>query len=345
MIGAPGGTALRYVVVYNPIAGQGRATKVAVEVQALLESKGHVVEARASERAGHIAQMAGQMAAEGAGAHAGAHSEAHSGTRSGEGSPDRLLVLGGDGSLREAAAGLLGGGAEGPTLPELGILPFGTGNVVARELGLPLDPLRAASTIEASGSVPYDVGWAAPDGGAAQPFLAMIGVGFDASITRRIGEARATRLGGAVYRRSAALLYGASGLAELASLRPARFSVSLDGADVSSRACAAVLSNAETYGRGMAVSPGASPGDGVLDLYVRSSATPWAGAASLIAAQLRRTGPEWVAIRARGVRARFEAAAHGKLPWQLDGDPMEPAGFVDVSVAPRALRLIGKLRR
>lgn len=318
-----GGTNLRYVVVYNPIAGQGRANKVAVEVQALLDSQGHTVEPRVSERPGHIADLAAELVP--------------------KGSCDRLLVLGGDGSLREAAAGLLRSGASETSLPELGILPFGTGNVVARELGLPLDPLAAASTIESSGAVPYDVGWATADGGAPEPFLAMLGVGFDASITRRIGAARATRIGGAVYRRSAPLLYGASGLAELVSLRPARFSVSLDGAEISPRACAAILSNTETYGRGMAISPGASASDGILDLYVRSSAAPWASTASLIAAQLRREGPGWAGARARGVHARFESGANGNLPWQLDGDPMSPARRVDVSVTPSALRLVGCL--
>ncbi|MEM8710516.1 MAG: diacylglycerol kinase family protein [Planctomycetota bacterium] len=321
---------MRYVVVYNPVAGQGRATKVTVQVQALLESKGHAVEARASERAGHIAQMGAELAKEMATQPAPA---------------GRLLVLGGDGSLREAAAGLLGAGVSDASLPELGILPFGTGNVVARELGLPLEPLKAASAIEASASVPFDVGWATPDGGAAEPFLAMIGAGFDASITRRIGAARNTRIGGAIYRRSAGLLYGVSGLAELASLRPARFSVVAGDDEITSSACAAVLSNTETYGRGMSVSPGASPSDGVLDLFVRTSATPWAGVASLVSAQLRREGPGWVAARARATRATLLAASSsGNFPWQLDGDPMPPAARVEVSVAPGALRLVGDLR-
>lgn len=103
-------------MLFNPIAGRGRAVQVASSVVARLKALGHGAEERRSERAGHIRVLAAEVAGE----------------------VDRVLVLGGDGSLREAAAGLLE--LDPSARPELGVLPFGTGNVVARELGLPLDP-------------------------------------------------------------------------------------------------------------------------------------------------------------------------------------------------------------
>lgn len=308
-----------YTVVFNPIAGSGRSVDVAAQVGAMLEARGHSVELRASERVGHIAELCASSVA------------------------DRFLVLGGDGSLREAAAGLLGRTGE-QSQPELGILPFGTGNVVARELGLPLDPVRAAEVMEASSSVPFDVGWAETPGREPEVFLAMLGLGYDAAVAARIGRSRATRFGGAVYKRSAASLYAAAGARELLALSPPRFRVALDGVPVSGGAVAAVLSNTETYGKGMAMSPGARADDGLFDLHLRSSASPLVEALALTAAQLRRRGPAWVCQRHRGRVAVFAAVQEDRpFAWQVDGDPMGLAREVSVRIQPSAVRLIGTL--
>jgi diacylglycerol kinase family enzyme len=308
---------VRYSVLFNPIAGRGQAGSVAESVQRQLEGGGHRVELQASERAGHIAELA-----EGA-------------------SADRVLVLGGDGSLREAAGGLLRRGGD---LPELGILPFGTGNVVARELGLPLDPLAAAVTMEASEAVAFDVGWAQCDDAEPQAFLAMLGIGYDAAVAGRIGRSRATALGGAVYKRSAGVLYGAAGLRELFALKVPRFQVTTGDQSIMVSAAAAVLSNTETYGKGMAMSPGANAADGLFHLHLRSSAAPWTGAAALVAAQFRRSAPGWAVSQSTGNAFEF-AALDRAVPmlWQLDGDPLGPVRRIVATMQPRALRLIGAL--
>ncbi len=306
---------MQYSVLFNPIAGRGRAGAVAESVQRLLEEQGHRVTLRASERAGHIAELAEFADA------------------------DRVLVLGGDGSLREAAGGLLRR-ADDP--PELGILPFGTGNVVARELGLPLDPIAAAVEMEASDATPFDVGFAQCDDAEPEAFLAMLGIGYDAAVAGRIGRSRATALGGAVYKRSAGLLYGAAGLRELMAFKPPRFDVQTGGQPVMESVAAAVLSNTETYGKGMAMSPGASATDGLFHLHLRVSAAPWTGALALVAAQFRRSAPGWAVSQEVGDGFEF-VAADGAAPflWQLDGDPLGSARRIAATMRPGALRLIG----
>ncbi|MFT6109330.1 MAG: diacylglycerol kinase (ATP) [Planctomycetota bacterium] len=308
---------VRYSVIYNPVAGSGRSVGVAATVGEMLEARGHSVELMASERPGHIAALSAQTDA------------------------DRVLVLGGDGSLREAAAGLL---SRTGSLPELGILPFGTGNVVARELGLPLNPERAAEVMERSAAVAFDVGWASVEGQSPEVFLAMLGVGYDAAVAMRIGKARATRLGGALYKRSAGALYAAAGLRELCALSPPRFRVSMDGEEVGARAVAAVLSNTETYGKGMAMSPGASAADGLFDLHLRSSASPLVEAVALASAQFRRSGPAWACQRSQGRGAVLTAIDPSRpVAWQLDGDPLGAADEITVTMQAGALRLIGAL--
>jgi len=89
---------------------------------------------------------------------------------------DRLVVAaGGDGTVNEVLNGLS---------PEatLGVLPLGTANVLARELGLPLDPTEACRRILEGERSRVDFGVATDDGGAERRFVCMAGIGFDAKV-------------------------------------------------------------------------------------------------------------------------------------------------------------------
>ena len=94
---------------------------------------------------------------------------------------DAIVAAGGDGTIHDVAAGLLG------TQAPLGIIPQGTANVFAREIGLPSSPERIASTLMngATGTIP--VGRV-----NGQPILFVVGIGFDAEAVRQF-ETRGTR--------------------------------------------------------------------------------------------------------------------------------------------------------
>ncbi|MEE2940817.1 MAG: diacylglycerol kinase family protein [Planctomycetota bacterium] len=310
---------MRYALLYNPIAGRGRAATAAAEAMALLEGAGHHVHEGRSERAGHIAEMSEALA----------------------GKVDRLLALGGDGSLREAAAGLLASGEAGRVA--LGVLPLGNGNVVAREAALPLDPVGAARALDGAEEWCIDVGWAKAEGWSEEElFLAMAGFGYDAAVAERVDRARsgAGSLGAGWYRRSADTLYGCVAASEMVRPRPARFAVEVDGAEASRSAAALVVSNVRTYGKGMEMVPGAAADDGAFGYQLRERGAPWATAASLVAAQLRRRPPRWAARLGEARRVTVRAQGAGAFPWQLDGDPMERASSVELRLEPGALRLL-----
>jgi diacylglycerol kinase (ATP) len=94
---------------------------------------------------------------------------------------DRLVIAaGGDGTVNEVLNGL----SEGATL---GILPLGTANVLARELGLPLDPQGACERILTGSASRMDVGVATEEDGTERRFACMAGIGFDADVVREVG--------------------------------------------------------------------------------------------------------------------------------------------------------------
>lgn len=241
----------------------------------------------------------------------------------------RLVVVGGDGTLREAAEGL---GPRAGTV-ELGFVPMGNANVVARELGIPLDPVRSVDVATAGEARVFDALRA-----NGRFVLAMVGVGYDGVVTRRVTRARAGGLTGAWYRLHADSLYGVIGLLSLFASCP-RFRLEVDGREVPTPFRNMVVANIETYAKGWAMAPGADPGDGFLDYQVRRYGSPPFGLWSLWGASRRRRVPSFVARYGRG--ERFRLSGERPFPWQADGDPMGRTGELEVEVLPAALRVIG----
>jgi YegS/Rv2252/BmrU family lipid kinase len=156
-----------------------------------------------------------------------------------------VVAMGGDGLVGTLAGAI---GREGT----LGVIPAGRGNDFARELSIPEDA-RAACSVLALGTVrELDLGEA-----NGKPFACIASAGFDSDANRIANEARLIR-GNLVY------LYAA--LRALAAWRPARFTVTLDGAEHSFEGYTVVVANSRFYGGGMQVAPAANLTDGLLDL-------------------------------------------------------------------------------
>jgi diacylglycerol kinase (ATP) len=157
----------RFLLISNPIAGRvGR--RLLEPVLAYLEQAGAVV-TRPPAAGIQAARDAIDMAV---------HSR----------ETDAVLVAGGDGSFRMAATALLG------SLMPLGLLPLGTGNVLAHEVELPRDPRRLAQLLLDGPTVPLT---AAHANGA--PFFLMAGAGFDGAVISRLDHAWKHRIGKLAY--------------------------------------------------------------------------------------------------------------------------------------------------
>ncbi|MCZ6604731.1 MAG: diacylglycerol kinase family lipid kinase, partial [Alphaproteobacteria bacterium] len=150
---------------------------------------------------------------------------------------DAVVAAGGDGTLREVAGGL------GTASPPLGLIPLGTANVVAREIGL----LARADTIAealAAGPVRNIHAGFAGD----RIFLAMAGVGFDAAVAAGVDLGLKRRIGKGAY------VWKTLGL--LTHYAYPEFTLTIDG--TAHRAVWAIIAKSRLYGGGFVVAPDAS---------------------------------------------------------------------------------------
>jgi diacylglycerol kinase (ATP) len=231
------------------------------------------------------------------------------------GQVDLVLASGGDGTVTACAEGLAGSGVP------LGVLPAGTGNLLARNLGLPLS-LDAALAVSLGGTDRrLDVGTA-----NGRIFVAMAGLGFDAELLDSTGEPLKRRLGWAAY--------ALSGLRHLGA-RPVRASVQADGGPVLRRRASSVLiGNVGTLQGGVVLLPGAEPDDGVLDLLVLTARglAGWAALAADVLLHRRRTR-HVARIAFRDLHVELDRPQL----WELDGEVIGRTRQLRVSVRPGAL--------
>jgi diacylglycerol kinase (ATP) len=151
-----------------------------------------------------------------------------------------VIVSGGDGTINEALQGLVG------TPARLGILPRGTANVLACELGLPLDCRRAAGVIAQGQTRRIHVGCALDEkSGVKRYFLLMAGVGLDASVVRRVHPGLKKVFGKGAF--------WFSGLSHLADWKPKAFEIEVDGQRFT--ATFATIGKAASYGGDLTVTP------------------------------------------------------------------------------------------
>jgi YegS/Rv2252/BmrU family lipid kinase len=158
------------------------------------------------------------------------------------------VVVSGDGLIGKVGGVLAGTGAP------LGIVPGGRGNDLARVVGIPADPVEAVAVLAAGDRRRIDVGEA-----NGERFLCIASCGFDSDANRIANETKAI---------SGALVYAYAALKALWQWKPARFTVTVDGAETLVTGYSVVVANSQAYGGGMFVAPQAALDDGLLDVVI-----------------------------------------------------------------------------
>jgi diacylglycerol kinase family enzyme len=234
---------------------------------------------------------------------------------------DMVMVWGGDGTMVGVAAALSG------TWMPLAILPGGTGNLLARNLGIPLD-LGGAVEVAFNGRnrlidlLDVDLG-----NGERRMSAVMSGAGWDAEMMAA-PEARKRRLGWGAY-----AIEGALGM----RAKPMRLRISVDGGPEQRLDGRTVLAaNVGMLVAGLVLVPGAEPDDGLLDVLVIDPSSPvdWVRTTAGI---ITRTGSDSdpSRIRFRGTEVRVETGHVRKR--QIDGDLVTPGSGFHVRVRPDGL--------
>jgi diacylglycerol kinase (ATP) len=235
---------------------------------------------------------------------------------------DAVLAVGGDGTVNEVARGLLG------TRVSLGIVPVGSGNGLARALGIPLRPALALAALETATRRAIDVGFL-----NGRPFLNVAGAGFDAAVGHAFHE-RGKRGG-----RRGLLGYMHLCIRELRAYRAPRVVLEVAGGPRHElNPFVLTFANGPQYGSGAVVNPGARLDDGVLEIVLFDDGPRLATLA--VALRLFLGGVERLARYRRLSATHATLTAEAPLPLHVDGDPAPPAERVEIELQPRALSLL-----
>jgi YegS/Rv2252/BmrU family lipid kinase len=286
------------VIVFNPVAGRRRATLL-WRVLDILIANGVRLDLAETHRAGHAEALARDAAQRG----------------------ERMVVAaGGDGTIAEVANGLMGSSTR------LGVIPLGTANVLAHELGLPFAPKAVAAALAFGRTCPLWPGQANGRSGT-RLFVQMLGVGFDAQVVHNVPFPLKKLLGKGAY--------VLQSMRELTRYSFPTIRMRID--DTETEAASVIISKGRLYGGSFRLTTDAVSADPGFSVVLFDRSGP--GAAILYGAAL----PMNLLGRAPGVRhvraQRIDFLQNEAVPAQTDGD-MAGCAPLWVSNAPGPIHVV-----
>ncbi|MBS3786968.1 diacylglycerol kinase family lipid kinase [Candidatus Bipolaricaulota bacterium] len=283
-------------IVVNPVAGGGTSLKKLPKVEKILDSEDVKYDIVRTRFPGHATELAGQIEASG----------------------DRVVAMGGDGTVREVLNGILS-----PDTP-IGIIPAGMGNDFARSLGISTDVSRASQYLINTAIKKVDLGV------ERGKFFNVMGVGFPSHVVERFNR----------YKRGpvrSSLIYFIGLLRSVTDLDNYEFQLELDGNTRNQRANAIFVTNSRFTAGGLELVPQAEMDDGLLDVAIISGA----GRMELLLA-LRQAyrgehvnHPKIEFLRAKKVRIE----SRSRLIKMFDGE-LEGTTPAELEIAPRSRTII-----
>ncbi len=230
---------------------------------------------------------------------------------------EAVVIGGGDGTV-SLAADIVAGSAS-----NLGVLPLGTGNALARDLGIPL-ALEAACDVVAKGrALGIDVGRI-----GAHVFVNVASIGVTTDIVRSLDKGEKRRLG--------RLAYVSAILRSLRSVRPFHAVLTLDGERHEFESILVVVGVGRTHAGPFAVARDASPTDGKGHVYAVQGRSPWKLATLGIGLALGRHTDLYDVFAASATQIKLETEPGRTVT--LDGEPSLRTP-VEIEVIPRGLHV------
>ena len=278
---------MKTLYIINPISGKGKKQRIA----RMLEAKGCKI--AFTEYAGHAELLAR------------------------EATEDVVVAVGGDGTVNEVARGIVG------TDKILGIIPCGSGDGLARHLGLSHNIERAFRTIEEGECKRMD---------AAEVndrlFFSVCGVGFDAVVSERFAKSGKRGL----------VSYIRQGLKSWLNYAPEKYTIEIDGKELNTEALFITIGNSNQWGNNAKITPLADCCDGVLDITVvdkfNALELPWLAYRLMTGSVHKSRKVHYYKGKSIRITRQSEGAAHA------DGDWFIAPKVLDIKILPSALKVM-----
>ncbi len=297
---------MRFLLIANPVSGDARTEAKLKVALAYFAERGDEVELRFTEGPGHATSIAREGVAAGY---------------------DVIIGAGGDGTINEVLNGMVGGGSR------LGILPWGTGNVFAKEMRISGRIKKQCRLIRKGKAISLDCGRCGP-----KHFLLMASAGFDAyALAQSSRSSMKSRFGVSAY------LFAALGA--FSRYKYPEIGLRLDDGTRDSGTFV-LVSNTRLYGSFFIFNPEADPTDGLLDVFVFRESGPWALFKLVFRLALRAflrgvklPDPYRTLDHGRYRARRIELEPRSEVAMQIDGDVVSGIGM-SFEAVPDALKVI-----
>lgn len=230
---------------------------------------------------------------------------------------DAVVAVGGDGTINELGAALVGS-----NIP-MGIIPEGSGNGLALYLGIPMNETSAINRLNRFETVEVDCGVIND-----KPFFNIAGLGFDASVSDRF--ANDSIRGPIGYLRSA--------INVISNYKPCKYELTIDGEVYEREAFMISVANSPQYGNNAYIAPNASVNDGILDVCIVHK-FPLYILPMMVFHLFNRSADQsdYVEI-IPGKDIVIKRKDQG--PIHVDGEPITMNGELNINVKPKALKII-----
>jgi diacylglycerol kinase (ATP) len=219
---------MKAALVLNPVAGRPRTAGLEDRIRREMRKYGIECEIMPTSRSGEAVELARRAADDGC---------------------ELVIAGGGDGTVNEVINGIAG------TNAKFAVLPLGTVNVLARELGIPLNSHKAIRVIADGAARQIDLGHA-----NGRYFALMAGLGFDAEVVANVVRPLKDMIGAPAY-----IL---NGLKTIASYDATALTLEMPDETYSAEAFLIIIANISRYTYNLKIAPYASPNDGLLDICI-----------------------------------------------------------------------------
>lgn len=287
----------KIALIVNPISGTRDKEPILTHVFEELDKRGVVAEVEYTRYGGHASLLTGMFLEKGYKA---------------------IIAMGGDGTMNEVASALTG------TDAALGIIPFGSGNGLARHLKIPMQPLKAFDVILENNVV--DIDYCTVNG---RKYFCTFGLGYDAEVAETF--AREGKRGLATYVLSAIKEYG--------RFQPDDYKVYIDGEELTDKFYIISASNGSQYGNNAFIAPQALVNDGLLDLVMIRPGTHLTRAVlgiKLFTDSISHGGTvTYLQVPQVEIRNLTSETFHA----HIDGEPVEMSGPIHIKCHKRDLKV------